>query len=403
MKPPSRRTKLDSELFVLEIGIGVGLFARFFLDAFRKLCEQHGKDYYDRLCYVCADYSPPMLRDAGRHGVLANHPGRYVMRQIDALDPGKWLASDPLLSRCQGRPFQAVFLNYLLDCLPAAVLRQDENEVRQLCVRTCLARNVDLKAHTDLSLADLTRLAKSTDSDARKQLRSVFHLLASEYDYRPVELDAIPLSTFAVERARADGQRTILHSYGAIQCLEGLRSLLADPGFVLIHDYGHTRPDQFKDFQHQRYSQSTFVGVNFHLLKAYFSQNDSCRWVEPTEDDDTALHARLLGNQLAPETAACFQERFSSAAAKSLHEPAQRARAALKVGRFEDALTAYQAALELQPYQLGPDERGGPAIALDASAGRQHADGQGRTRLQSGLLLRTLEHVRRQPVRAGTH
>src|ERR1700691_2977034 len=42
---------LEDELFVLELGIGVGLFARYFLDAFRNLCAEHHKDYYDRLCY----------------------------------------------------------------------------------------------------------------------------------------------------------------------------------------------------------------------------------------------------------------------------------------------------------------------------------------------------------------
>ena len=37
---------------VLELGIGIGLFARFFLDRFRELCACSGKDYYERLCYV---------------------------------------------------------------------------------------------------------------------------------------------------------------------------------------------------------------------------------------------------------------------------------------------------------------------------------------------------------------
>src|SRR5262245_29223265 len=54
---------LEEQIFVLEIGIGVGLFARFFLDHFREFCEQGGKDYYHRLCYVAADKSERMLRD----------------------------------------------------------------------------------------------------------------------------------------------------------------------------------------------------------------------------------------------------------------------------------------------------------------------------------------------------
>ena len=71
---------LEEEIFVLELGIGVGLFARYFLDNFRDLCQKHKKDYYDRLCYIAADRSQRMLMDVLRHGVLANHPGRYRVR-----------------------------------------------------------------------------------------------------------------------------------------------------------------------------------------------------------------------------------------------------------------------------------------------------------------------------------
>ena len=68
---------LNGDLIVLEIGMGLGLFARYFLDIFRDLCARHDKDYYDRLTYVAADRSEGMLLDAARHGVFANHPGRY--------------------------------------------------------------------------------------------------------------------------------------------------------------------------------------------------------------------------------------------------------------------------------------------------------------------------------------
>src|SRR5271170_5061837 len=51
---------LEEELFVLELGIGVGLFARYFLDTFRDLCQKQNKDFYDRLCYIAADRSERM-------------------------------------------------------------------------------------------------------------------------------------------------------------------------------------------------------------------------------------------------------------------------------------------------------------------------------------------------------
>jgi hypothetical protein len=122
---------LEPEIFVLELGIGVGLFARFFLDAFARLCERHDRDYYDRLVYVAGDLSETMLRDAGRHGIFADHAGHYALRVVDALSPERTLSQDPLFGDRAGRPFHAVFLNYLLDCLPAAVLKDEDGQLLQ--------------------------------------------------------------------------------------------------------------------------------------------------------------------------------------------------------------------------------------------------------------------------------
>jgi hypothetical protein len=38
-----KTSPIELEIFVLELGIGVGLFAHFFLDRFRELCRQSGK------------------------------------------------------------------------------------------------------------------------------------------------------------------------------------------------------------------------------------------------------------------------------------------------------------------------------------------------------------------------
>ena len=155
---------LEEEIFVLELGIGVGLFARYFLDNFRDLCNKHGKDYYGRLCYIAADRSPRMLQDVLRHGVLRQHPGRYCVRLVDAMDPARYLLGDPMFHGATGKsacstekPLRAVFLNYLLDCLPAAVLEIEGKAVRQLCVRTCVGRNVRLADFTDMTVDMMRR------------------------------------------------------------------------------------------------------------------------------------------------------------------------------------------------------------------------------------------------------
>src|SRR5262249_33760886 len=160
-----KETPLPADLFVLELGIGVGLFARYFLDAFRDLCDRHHKDYYGCLTYIAADRSERMLRDVARHGVLAQHPGHYRLPQVDAMDPAP-LARDLMFGGQANKPLQAVFLNYLLDCLPAASLEVADDQARQLCVRTCVARNVRLRDYTDLTAKQLAERAKKGGHDA---------------------------------------------------------------------------------------------------------------------------------------------------------------------------------------------------------------------------------------------
>jgi hypothetical protein len=131
-----RERTLEDTVLVLELGIGVGLFARFFLDRLRDLCSRSGKDYYDRVCYVAADRSEKMLLDACRHGIFSDHPGKYVLRVADAGGPLDCLVEDLAFHECAPARIRAVFLNYVLDCLPAAVLQVDDNDVRELCIKT---------------------------------------------------------------------------------------------------------------------------------------------------------------------------------------------------------------------------------------------------------------------------
>ena len=282
--------QLERDIVVLELGIGVGLFARYFLDCMRDLCRLHKKDYYDRLCYIAADRSERMLQDVLRHGVLAEHPGRYRVRQLDAMRPETLLAEFGTTEspRIQ-RPIRAVFLNYLLDCLPAAVLAFDGDAVRQLCVRTCVARNVRLADYTDLTPQQLRERAKSDDPRVREELLEVYGLFASEYDYQPIHGGPLapradsaesggggvgsgegpsargasgpPYADFALSFGRRISKR-LLHSYGAIQCLEKLLGMLADGGFILVNDYGQTLTPREDEFEHQRFSLATFVGIN---------------------------------------------------------------------------------------------------------------------------------------------
>jgi tetratricopeptide (TPR) repeat protein len=342
---------LEDEIFVLELGIGVGLFARFFLDNFRDLCREHQKNYYDRLCYIAGDLSERMLHDMLRHGVLANHPARYCIRVINAMEPDKHLPYDAMFHGRMGKPLRAVFLNYLLDCLPAAILEfdRDGNDVKQMCVRTCLARNVKLADHTDMSVEALRLRVKANDQKSRDELMEVYGLFASEYDYRPAVPGMIAYGKFAVEFGRGHGKR-LMHNYGAIQALERLLGMLHPNGFILMNEYGMTDVGREDEYEHQRFSFATAVGLNFPLLKAYFMEHpDKPAWVEPFSGEGRGIETRLLSHRPANETVVAFHERFQPARFQHLDEPVQKARACLKAGRFEMAANFYKEALKRQP------------------------------------------------------
>jgi tetratricopeptide (TPR) repeat protein len=338
---------LERDVFVLELGVGVGLFARFLLDAMRDLCLEHKKDFYDRLTYVAADRSERMLLDLLRHGVFANHPGKVKVRAVDAMQPDAALPRDAMFTGRSGKPFRAVFLNYLLDCLPAAVLDLNADQVKQLCVRTCLARGVNLANSTDLKLEQLRQRAASKEVAARRELLEVYGLFASEYDYRPVDAKTLPHGEFAMEYGRRTSKR-LLHSYGAIQSLDKLLAMTAEDGFILVNDYGQTQTTRDDEFEHQRFSLATFVGVNFPLLRTYY-EHAGKKWLEPG-GDTRGIHSRLLSQRVDSETAARFYEKFGDSNYARLQEPLAKARLCSRSGRFELAATYYREAIDQQPW-----------------------------------------------------
>jgi tetratricopeptide (TPR) repeat protein len=264
--------------------------------------------------------------------------------------------------------------------LPAAVLEIDKlkfdpdgkplNEpqaVKQLCVRTLVARNIRLSDYTDMTVKQLQDRAKSNKPKAKQELLEVYGLFASEYDYRPVDYKKLPYGEFGFQYARQWAHKVLL-SHGAIQSLEQLLKLIHDRGFILINDYGQTQATDIDEFEHQRFSLATFVGLNFPLLEAFFrkdhrdqvsengqptpsavnSHQGQCQWFEPGEEAG-GIHSRLVGRNIASAVHLRFQELFGKAAQEKLQEPITKARGWLKVRRDEMAADSYRQAMKEQP------------------------------------------------------
>ncbi len=333
--------KVD-DIYVLELGIGLGLFARLFLDAFRNLCVQHNKNYYDRLVYVAADHSEKMLLDVVRRGTFANHPGRYLLRVVDAFTPNKLLHADSFQTPAVQRPFRAVFLNYVLDCLSPSILRANENGgVDELFVRLCLSRGVTLGEFTDLNHEQLVGLGKQDDPSAQGQLLELFGSFSSEYKYFPFDSRRVPFGEFALNYARTQ-KGNVMFNHGAMQSLVHLLELLADEGFILINDYGYVESNPDDDVAHQRFSNTTAVGLNFAMLEAYFHGQCRHRWITPAQDSDR-IYSRILCRTVHPDAESCFKEYFAKPKWEWLDEPARKAKQMASQMRYESAAAAYRA------------------------------------------------------------
>jgi tetratricopeptide (TPR) repeat protein len=141
----------------------------------------------------------------------------------------------------------------------------------------------------------------------------------------------------------------VIHSYGAIECLEACLGLLNQDGFILINDYGSTALHESAEGTiHQKFSGSTSIGLNFALLGEYFGKRGHCRWVEPATDRE-GIHSRLLGRSPSEAAIDRFREQFDKAREAWLNEPVERARQLQQWGQSEAALGAYQEGLARQP------------------------------------------------------
>ena len=84
------KKQLPAEVFVLEIGVGMGTRARLWLDRFRDLDRQRGTEYYPRLRFLLGDYSSTTLERSRL--AVKEHVDLCSFVVLDALNPMQTLS-----------------------------------------------------------------------------------------------------------------------------------------------------------------------------------------------------------------------------------------------------------------------------------------------------------------------
>jgi tetratricopeptide (TPR) repeat protein len=317
---------------LLELGAGCGLFARFLLDELQRLCVEQGRNEHERLELWVTDASPRMVEDWRQRDLFAPHAARVQLRACAAAEA----------VALQGEPWYAVFANYVLDVLPADVVRRGADGWEQLHLRTWTqADPATLRQYTALPLDTLRTLAADNDETAHESLAALLPVLESEAEFR--RADETLVARWGLDDIAASPSEPFALNWGALACLDMLLPRLAAGGFCLVSDFvaesGHGA---------QRFGPTTALGLNLDALERHV--RGAGFDIQAAEGDgELPLRHRLITPGPAPHTAQCFARELGASAYRWRDEPRAQAVAWAAAGHTARALDLYQMAIERAP------------------------------------------------------
>ncbi len=330
-----QESRPEGTMAVLELCAGTGLFARLFLEAFRRICLAEGERFHEQLVYVVSDGSPATVERWEELGVF---PGDMAIAVCgDARTPLRWKTASGELELTAVR---AVFCNYGFDSLPAAIVRRGEQGPEEMCVRTQVTRDEALRRRLgDPAVEALREMAEQGDP----ALMDLADLLEPEAVFQPCEREYPFLREALAEFG--DAKRVVLN-YGAIQCLRTILPALDAGGFILFSDFGLVSNDAPLSYSTpQEFGWSRTMGLHFPLL-AYWAETVGAACVAPADNGKSNLHVRMVLKAEAAATRAAFAERFGETPYRRDWE---QARVHLNAGAYDEAKQCYESVLARYP------------------------------------------------------
>lgn len=330
------RASAPGPVRILEVGGGSGLFARLFLDELRILSPA----LYNQTSYVWTDATEEMVRRAAKDGIFDAHGERVRPRVLEV--PG--MAS--LIEDGSG-PFDMVIANYLVDNLPATLLRLSENRLEELEVRASLRADLGatlLGGRTPQEWQQCVRPQVSLESD----LLQLYPWLSIECRFRPVERASFAFCALIPEPAPG-APRYWPHHVAAWVWLREVLPLVAPGGGVLINDYGCfplSKPD--RPSPNQRFGGSLANGVNFDELNSFLHLEAEWQLAAP-ESDSRQLCSRWLTRRTDSLSAGVFRLIFDGSRRDQALDQITQACARADEGRYEEARWLFMSAFAHTP------------------------------------------------------
>ena len=164
LKDLEKHNQLPAEIFVLEIGVGMGTRAALWLDRFQALDRQRGTNYYPRLKFLLADYSLATLERS--RPILKDHLDLCSFVVLDALNPIRTLSF-------LRHKILHIHLTNVYDNLPDEEIARREGRLYMVQVRAYLPT------------AEAARISQSFKVPVGELPRNVSRLLDVGPDFHP--------------------------------------------------------------------------------------------------------------------------------------------------------------------------------------------------------------------------
>lgn len=343
-----RSSEAPEKIRVLELGAGLGLHARHFLDRFRSASEQAGVELYERLTYYVTDLSSATVEDWAERHLFATHEGHVVLAQCDASRPGELSTSDGEAIHLDD--LHAIHANYLLDSLPTAILRPgaDPSTPEQLCVRTYVSTDApgSVLRSTGLGPDDVLRIVSNPATDELARLLPLLPYLEFEVAYLPLGVGGLP---YVDEVLAGESHDRRVLNFGAIDCVTACLDRLTPGGYLLVNDYGAVAPETVGDLSYvSRFGRSLAASLNFPFLEATLAKQ-KCEVVRPETTQTRSVHTRLIGRALDEATKTRFRATYENPRAFESDRQGTDAIQHIHAGRFAQALDCFREALRLCP------------------------------------------------------
>jgi hypothetical protein len=164
LKDLEKHNQLPPEIFVLEIGVGLGIRAALWLDRFQALDRQRETNYYPRLRFLLGDYSLATLERS--RPALKDHADLCSFVVLDALNPIRTLSF-------LRHKILHIHLTNVYDNLPDEEIARRDGRLYLVQVRAYLPT------------ADAARISESFKIPVADLPRSVSRLLDVGPDFHP--------------------------------------------------------------------------------------------------------------------------------------------------------------------------------------------------------------------------